>query len=317
MSNEAMGLQNTLDALKAEYGKYLRYAYKNRGQENLLIYVFAAGSLNEAWQRLKFIQFYATYRNRQILAINENQTALAERIIELKGHQQEKKEIANELTLEKRKLENDKFEKRELADKLKSKEKDLRKELQNRRAEAASLNRKIQAVIAKELAASKLKEKSSGKSTKGSSGLAMTPEVSALGKSFASNRRNLPWPVERGTIVEHFGDHPHATLDHVTVTSNGIRIRTGQNAQIRAIYEGEVRAVIPMSRGLYAVLIRHGNYFTMYNGLADVTVKVGDKVQSKVAIGVAGENKKSGGYEVELQIWQNETKLDPEGWLKQ
>ncbi|MBL7717750.1 MAG: peptidoglycan DD-metalloendopeptidase family protein [Flavipsychrobacter sp.] len=144
--------------------------------------------------------------------------------------------------------------------------------------------------------------------------LSLTPEAAALANSFESNRGRLPWPVEKGFVSGRFGVHPHPVERKVMVENNGVTIRTSEGATARAVFEGTVANVFSIPGAGWNILITHGNYFTVYSGLASTRVKKGDHVSTKQAIGTVGKDDE-GDNVINFQIWKGASKMDPEGWI--
>ena len=136
-----------------------------------------------------------------------------------------------------------------------------------------------------------------------------------ISKNFEGNKGKLPWPVERGTITERFGKHEHPVLKDVIVENNGIDIATAEGATVRSIFDGEVVNVIFNPSFQKGVIIKHGEFYSVYTNLSDVTVKAGDKVSTKQKIGIAWEDPEEGKTEVHLEIWKNTVILDPSLWI--
>ena len=146
--------------------------------------------------------------------------------------------------------------------------------------------------------------------------MSLTPAEKVLSGDFSNNRGKFPWPVQRGVITDHFGDHPHAVLKYVVVRNSGIDITTQANAKARAIFKGEVTKVVAIPGANFAVIIRHGNYLTVYSNLSDVFVKAGQSVEIKDEIGSIFTDQNDDNKTVlKFQLWRESTKLDPEDWL--
>ncbi|MBO9731621.1 MAG: peptidoglycan DD-metalloendopeptidase family protein [Chitinophaga sp.] len=146
--------------------------------------------------------------------------------------------------------------------------------------------------------------------------LEATPEALALSESFEANRGKLPWPVDAGNIIEHFGIHQHAVMEHIQVPSDGIVIATNKGGAVKSIFDGEVKSVVVMPGSGYVIIIRHGQYFTTYVRLQTTRVKKGDFVKTGQVIGTASTNDIENTGEVELQIWKGVTKQNPEQWIR-
>jgi septal ring factor EnvC (AmiA/AmiB activator) len=206
-------------------------------------------------------------------------------------------------------IERQKKQQNDVYSELQQKEKDLKKKLENQRKAELRLQQEIERVIADEA------KKASRKSSK-ETGFVMTSEEKVLSGDFNNNRGKFPWPVQRGLITDHFGEHPHAVLKYVVVRNSGIDITTQANAKARAIFKGEVTKVVAIPGGNMAVIIRHGNYLTVYSNLSEVFVKAGQKVDIKEDIGsIFTDQDEDNKTVLKFQLWRENTKLDPEDWL--
>ena len=144
----------------------------------------------------------------------------------------------------------------------------------------------------------------------------LTPEEENIAMNFANNKGKLPWPTERGIIVEKFGEHQHPVLKNVKTNNNGIDIATIEKGEIRAIFDGEVRKIVAIKGANSTVLIKHGNFFSVYQNLVEVNVKNGEKVKTKQKIGIVYSNRDSERDNVvHLEIWENNVKMNPEAWI--
>jgi len=286
-------LEEDLNNLKAEYAEMLRYSYKTRSASSKLGFIVAAEDFNQAWQRLKFLQYYSEYRQKQMEIIIKTRESLEGKVTELDKQQDEKNELLQK-----------KEEKTELLAELKKKEKELRKEVARKKAAAEELNKAIADLIKKEMKA----KESTGES------YASTPEAKLISGAFEKNKSQLPWPVQKGFIVSKFGKQAHPTLKGIYTNNKGVDIRTEKGSSVRAIYDGEVRAVVTMRSGAKSVLVRHGAYFTVYSNLDNVLVKPTDKLRAKQEIGTVKVSPE-GQAEVHLEVWNGSSNMNPEEWL--
>ena len=161
-------------------------------------------------------------------------------------------------------------------------------------------------------------EKTKGKTTTPApkeKGMALTPAEKTLSSNFVGNKGKLPWPVERGVISSAYGKHTSVVSDKVTVTNNGIDIATTENAQARAVFDGEVASVTKLTGANTVVIIRHGEYFTVYSNLENVTVKRGDKVKTKQNLGTVHTNKTEGKTELHFELLKEQNRQNPANWL--
>ena len=309
--SEIKTLQKKLARLKAQYKKLLLYAYKHRNKFGQLMYIFSAGSYNEALKRGNYLERIADIQQKQFLIIRQHQGLIKEEIEEIQKEKSYKVQVLEEKKREKAQIERDKKKQEAVYKKFKQEESKLLAQLKEDEKKKEVLKQKINAAIQKEIAESEAKRKkaeaeaakkkntsTSGTTTSGTASkpetstsekkevaLPETKESAALSKSFEGNKGKLPWPVDKGSITEGFGKNPHPTLDGVVTNNNGIDISTPKGAQVRAVFEGEVTSVLNIPGAGKVVIIKHGNYRTVYSNLQETYVKAGSKVSTKQAIG--------------------------------
>ena len=333
-------LNSDLSKLRKEYAKMLTFANKNRSHYDKLGFVFASKDFNQAFRRLRYIREFSDARK-----IKMDQIASTERRIsgEVEASQQAREEQAALLKDEKNQQDALKKEKEELngqVAKLKKKEGNLQQDIKNKQQQTQKLQKAIDDIIAEEIrkanaeAERKRKEeakkkaaanKDKGKTTTTTTpstaapskekGMALTPEEKTLSSSFVSNKGKLPWPVERGVIASSYGKHASVVSSKVTVTNNGIDIATTEGAKARAVFDGEVASVAKLVGSNTVVIIRHGEYFTVYSNLENVTVKRGDKVKTKQNIGTVHTNKNENKTELHFELLKEQSRQNPANWL--
>ncbi|MCX6351963.1 MAG: peptidoglycan DD-metalloendopeptidase family protein [Bacteroidetes bacterium] len=321
-SDIVAALEHDLASLKKEYAQLLYFMYKTKGHSNMVSFIFSAGSFNEAYKRLKFIQFYSDFRQKQFDLMIRTEASLGYKISELHDRQRQKEALINQMAAQKNQLEVDKSEQNQVADKLKGQEQDLRKQLKEKQRIAERLDRAVRDQIAKEIAAANSRRthnrrRRNNDNDKSDSKNSATPETMKLSGEFSSNKSRLPWPVESGFVSGHFGVHEHPTIKNVMVDNKGVKIRTSPGAHARAIFGGEVAAVLELSGSGISVLVKHGEYFTIYSNLRSVSAGIvkGTKISPKEDLGVVGKNLDSGETELDFQLWQGYERLNPESWI--
>ncbi|MBU0489957.1 MAG: peptidoglycan DD-metalloendopeptidase family protein [Bacteroidetes bacterium] len=300
-------LKDDLEKLKAEYAKMIYHAWKTRGKDDLLMFILAADNFNQAYARLKYMQQYSDYRKKQVAMIIKTRETLDAKVAELELIKGGKKKLLVSNEVEKQQLAKDKEEQTGNIEKLKKEEKTIHANIREKQAQAKKLQSAIEELIRKELAAA-------NKSTP--SGIySMTPEEKKLSANFLENKGKLPWPTITGMITEHFGEHPHAILKNVKIMNNGVDIGTTKGSSARTVFAGKVTGVISIPGAGKAVIIRHGNYLTVYSNLDETYVKKGDVVETKQSIGMVLTNQDEGKTVLHLEIWEEQNKLNPEFWL--
>jgi len=233
------------------------------------------------------------------------------KVSRLEQQKNEKESLLQVKKKEANQLNNEKQQQGKVLTTLQQKQKDFEKKLREQQKIDAQLSREIQKIIEEEVQKAKRNAKETGKT-----GYEMTPEQKLVSGQFEQNKRRLPWPVERGVITDHFGVHEHAVLKNIQVKNNGIDISTARGATARSVFAGEVSRVFMVSGGNTAVIIRHGKYLTVYSNLVNVLVKSGDKVTVKQPIGtIATDTDDDSKTVLKFQIWKENEKLDPEGWI--
>jgi len=304
---EIIKLTEKLSRLKNQYKKLLIYAYKHRNKYGKLMYIFSSGSYFEAIRRNNYLKRVSEIQQKQFLIIQQHQGLIKNEIQTIQKEKEYKVQILDEKKIERDQIAKDKIKQEVVYNKFKSEEGKLYAQMKEDERKKAELNQKISAAIQKEIAAAEVKRKKAEeaarkKSTTASttSGTATntttasdkketiftdTKESAALSKSFEGNKGKLPWPVEKGTITEGFGRNTHPTLPNVVTNNNGIDISAPKNAQVRAVFEGEVTSVLNIPGAGKVVIIKHGNYRTVYSNLQDTYVSAGSKVSTKQAIG--------------------------------
>ncbi len=312
-SREIERLEKERKALRKEYARMIEIAYQNRGSYNKLIFLFSAEDFNQAFQRLKYLQQYAAFRRNQIKKIEETNEKIKAELQQLDQEQQRQKSLLDEERREQIVLQTEQQNVDKSVKTLAQKEKQLRKTIQQKEKEAQQLQRTIERIIAEEVR--RASESKTEKVPREDRLMELTPEELTLSNAFAGNKGKLPWPTERGIIASRYGTHAHPVLKKVTIKNNGIDIATQKGAQARAVFDGVVVSTNTITASNIAVIIRHGDYFTVYTNLDEVFVKRGDKVKTKDLIGRIHTDKSSGKTMVHFELWKGRQIVDPSIWL--
>lgn len=337
---EVNALKASLEKLKGEYAKMIYFAQRNQDSYTKIMFLFSAGNFNQAYMRIKYFQQYATFRKKQADEILATQVILGAKLKELEGQRHEKNVLLGNEKEEKTQLDGEKQEQEIVLSELQQQEKELKEELEKKKHDAenlqiaikrlieAEIKRKVEesAKIAAEKIAkaekaeknktkiktSKIKTETKAVETKATAP-ELTEEAETVGADFSSSRGKLPWPVTKGVICQPYGEYEHPAIKGFMMNNQGIDICTNKGSQARSIFEGEVTSIAISPTGGRLIIIRHGEYLSVYGNLGEVFVKQGDKVSIKQNIGTVLEE--DGKTSMNFQIWKGMKTTDPSGWL--
>lgn len=313
-------LNGTLKTLRQEYSKMVVFAYKNRSHYDKLEFLFASEDFNQAMQRSRYIRQFTEARKTKMDQIAGTQKKVSAELEELRKNKEEQAALLAEQKTQQEQLVMEKEELNAQVKQLKKKEGSIQQSIKDKQAQAKKFQKEIDKIIAEEIrkanekAAKESKSSKTGKTTK-SDKMALTPSEKALSSSFSANKGRLPWPVERGVISSSYGKHASSVSSKVTVTNNGIDIATAADAKARCVFEGVVVSVVKPSAANIGVIIRHGDYFTVYSQLDEVYVGRGDKVKTKQNIGKVHTDKSEGKTELHFELRHGTECQNPASWL--
>jgi len=287
-----------LEKNKKQYSKLIQNTHIVYRTYNRLVFFFSSATFN---QLLKRIRYYKQLENNRRLKYSEIKL-LQQSTIETSRQISEKKisqtNLANKKLLEIQSLEKNKKNQQKTIDFLKTKQDSLRVALLHKENEENRIKREILDLLEKE----KNKRKN------------LTPEAKLISDNFEQNKSVLPWPTKEGTIVVSFGEHPHPVIPGIKIMNNGVEITTSNN-KIRSVFDGEVSKIMVLPNALKVIILRHGNYFTVYSNLHEVYVDVGEKVSIKQNIGSLYNSSEKSRNLLGFQIWKERVKLNPKHWL--
>lgn len=300
-------LEDDLTQLKKEYATMLQSAQRASGKVDKLLFLFSAESFDQMLMRLKYMEQYSAARKDQAEVIQRVQKVLADQVTETQAIKKEKNALLTDQIKQNNQLTSLKQKQNTLVKKLEKEEKRLKSEIDNTRKAVAKLDKLISDIIKEEM------ERAAREARAASS--AKTAEAAVkLSANFEGNKAKFPWPAS-GIISQKFGRQNHPVLKRIILQNDGINIQTKQNEKVKAIFDGEVRAVAFIPSIGNSVIISHGDYFTVYSGLKEVSVNKGQKVNTNQEIGQVLTNAE-GISELRFQIRKNTTPVDPEQWLK-
>lgn len=315
--NNISSLNGELKKLSGEYAKMVQFAYKNKSRYDQLEFLFASKDFNQAFQRMRYIQQFADARKTKMNQIANTRTKVSREVEELRQNKEQQAELLAEQKSQQDALIQEKAELDAQVKQLKKKEGSIQQSIKDKQAQAKKFQKQIDDIIAEEIR--KANERAAKDSKKGTNPkpdrMALTPSEKALSTSFSANKGKLPWPVERGVVSSSYGKHTSAISDKVTVTNNGVDIATVENAKARCVFEGVVVSVVKPSASNIGIIIRHGDFFTVYSQLDEAYVNRGDKVKTKQDIGKVHTDRSEGKTELHFELRQGTETLNPSIWL--
>ena len=301
-----------LRGLKDEYANLIQKSYESKSLQNRLMFLFSSESFLQAYKRVQYLKQYASYRRKQGIAISNKTKLLQELNQTLNDEKAEKILLIEENRLVQQQIEKDAQDQKSLIKTLERKQTSLASQISKKEKQQKAIDREINRLIREAIAAS---NKALGKKRKKT--FQLTPEAKLIADNFKANKGRLPWPLEKGVVVQGFGRQRHPVVKTTTIQSNGVILATEPLAQVRAVFEGEVMSVIVIKGSNPSVLIRHGNFITLYTNLAKLYVTKGEKVNAKQAIGEVFTNQQTGKTQFQFGIFNNVNALNPKEWVYQ
>jgi septal ring factor EnvC (AmiA/AmiB activator) len=325
--------------LKEQYAKLIYNGYKSSNMRNRLQFLFSSDDFNQVIKRMNYLKKLVEYRKKQLNLIKGKIDENTRRVQKLMETKSEKLLLLNNREQEKKELEIDETEANDLFNELKKQEKELTKDLRDKEALARKLDDAIKKAIEEEIRRARAEEERKRKEeaerkrkeaeAKAKENKTTAPPVAktepamtefnavdlALSKQFNLNKTKLPWPVGSGFISQAFGIHPHPTMRNITTENNGINISTTQGSKARAVFDGEITAIVKIPGLFNTVLVKHGEYFTVYSNLEVVNISKGQQIKTGQELGLIYTNEE-GKTELHFEVWKGNEKQNPEHWLR-
>jgi len=298
-------IQSRMNEIRYNYSEMIVSAYRNKRKNYLLMHVLAAENTYQAYKRLRYYILYNEYIKRQAEELEKLSLELRFKNDQLQAMYREKDDIINEATAENNKIRSEISAKNKLLTDLEKREKDLLREIREKEETAKKLERELTAVIEEE-------KKRANSSTILAS---LTASEKLISDEFGQNRGKLPWPTEKGIVTGKYGEHQHPDYKSVTVRNEGIYISTLPGTEVRSIFQGKVSKVFSIPGENYTVLIKHGEYYTLYHNLVNVKVSQGQEVTIRQLIGNVYTDEGTRESLLYFQIWKDIEINNPEDWL--
>jgi len=307
-------LREDLKILKDDYGLMIQKSYQNKSRQSRLMFLLSSENFFQAFKRIQYMKQYTDYRREQGEAIVTKTDDLAR----LNKDLNEERKVKEILIVQNRKAKNQLFKEiqtqKELLASIRQNESKYTASINAKQKEARQIDRQIERLIRIAIAAA---NKKSGSNVSNSSKFDLTPEATLVANNFTANKGKLIWPVEKGIKSQGFGEYRDPVYPGIKHQSNGVIIATDEGAIARAIFEGEVIAILAVPGGKKGVTIKHGNFISTYYNLSDVYVRKGDMVASKTQLGKIYTNRSNGQTRLKFYLYEDTSKLNPEEWVYQ
>jgi septal ring factor EnvC (AmiA/AmiB activator) len=320
-------LNRELNELKEDYAAMILKSYKSRSEQSRAMFLLSSESFLQAYKRAQYMKQYASFRKSQ----GEDIKVKAEKLVvlntKLDTQKVEKQKLLQEQEQERIVLQQEKVAQEKLSSAIQKDKKKIGQEIKKKQQESREIDRKIDKLIKEAIAEANRKAAAERKkanpkttaaetrATENSTKIVLTPEAKIISDNFKANKGRLPWPTATGSITQRYGDQPHPDLSYLSVHSNGIEITTNTGSQARAVFDGVVYSILYVSPVQKAIMIQHGDFFTMYHNLSDVSVVKGQKVARKQSLGTIRTSTETGRTILKFMITQNITYNNPQGWL--
>ncbi|MEC9134841.1 MAG: peptidoglycan DD-metalloendopeptidase family protein [Bacteroidota bacterium] len=303
-------LRKELEELKKDYAEMIQKSYKSKSSQNRLMFLFSSEDFLQAYKRIQYMKQYTNFRKKQGEVITQKTKTLQSLNKALFEQKAQKEALVMENRKAQKELQQERRSQQRLIRGLKSKSRSLAIEIKQKQRKADEIDKVIERLIREAIAAS---NKASGKSVKNA--FALTPESKLLAANFVANKGKLPWPVEKGIVIQRYGTQPHPVVKTTMIKSNGVTIATTPKSEARAVFEGEVMTILSFKGSNPTILIKHGNYITTYKNMGKVYVKKGDKVKAKQPIGQIFTHPQTGKTTLQFSVFNALKPQNPKSWI--
>ncbi len=307
-------LKNDLTTLKEEYAVIIRKSYQNRSQQGRLLFLLSSESFFQAFKRVQYMKQYTDYRREQGERIVTKTEELSKLNKDLIDQRKEKEVLIAQNKKAKAQMMREMKSQKELLGTIRKNESKYASAVEKKKKEARKIDQQIEKLIRSAIVAS---NKKSDNTSRVSNKFLLTPEATIVANNFSANKGRLIWPVDKGIKSQGFGVYRDAVYPGIKHESNGVIITTDEGAKARAIFKGEVIAILSVPGGKKGVQIKHGNYISTYYNLSELFVKKGDMVQAKTELGTIYTDRSNGQTRLKFYLYEDTTKLNPEEWVYQ
>jgi septal ring factor EnvC (AmiA/AmiB activator) len=319
-------LNKELEQLRKDYAAMILKSYKSRSEQSRAMFLLSSENFLQAYKRAQYMKQYASYRKMQGQEIEVTTKQLKGYTNQIVIQKTEKEKLIKENEKEKEELVKEKKEQEKIALQIQKEKGKISAEIKKKQQETKKIDAQIQKLVREAIAAANRKTAAANvkanpkitatekKAIESSTKIILTPEGKIVSDNFKANKGRLPWPVEKGAISLGYGDQPHPVFKSLMVHNSGIEISTESGSNARTVFSGEVAQVQQITPLKKAVLIKHGDFFTIYQNLSSVNVQVGDKVSAKQILGKIRTDA-DGQTILKFLVSQNSVYFNPTTWL--
>ena len=300
-------LESEIKQVREQYSLMIKNSYKSKLKESRLMFLLSSDDFLQALKRSRYINQFSKDRKRVANKISNSIKLLDEKIVTLNSLKSDKNNLLKQNEENQINLEAEEKSKEKLISGLRRKEKAYKKQINEKQKISIKLDKEIDRLIKE--AIRKSNDESDNNLFK------LTPEARALSEKFSANKGNLPWPVERGAVIQKFGLQPHPVVRTTKIQSNGLVIATTKDAEIRTVFNGTVLSILKFKGSNITVLVQHGSYITAYKNIDEVYVEKGEKVSALQKIGKVFNPKDGSKSTLQFSIFNNTKAIDPYMWI--
>ena len=317
MNQELSELEKDLKSKRDKYTSSVQSMYSRRSSQYKWLFVLSAHNFSQIALRMRYLKEYAAWQKQQAMLILKKQEEINLKQLELEKSRAAKVTLLSVREEENKNLIKEEADQRAEIQRLNRRQSALQAELTRQRNQAAALNREIERLISNDNRRSN--NVSTSRTTTAANRYRMTTEEQKLATEFAANRGRLSFPVSgRYRIVRPFGEYQHPQYRNVRLRNDGIDIQTTAGNEARSVFDGIVTSVFMMPGTAYSsVIVRHGNYLSVYTYLSEVYVKNGDKVSTSQRLGkVYTDTKNDNATILHFELRNERERLNPALWLR-
>ncbi len=309
-TNKISRLREELEQLKEDYAKMIEKSYKSKSSQSRIMFLLSSENFLQAYKRLQYMKQYTNYRKQQGDEIKVRTEELQELNADLADQKEAKDALIAENRQTRTQLEKNKKAQQDLMQNIRSKEGEFAAQIRQKQQEINKIDAQIEKMIRESIAKSNEESGSTERNV-----YELTPAAKALAADFVKNKGRLPWPVRSGVVTSRFGRQPHPVVKSISINNNGVNIDTDSGGKARAVFNGTVSEVQVLKGANKAVMVRHGDYITIYDNLEKVYVKRGDVVSTGQELGAVATSRTSGKTTLHFLIYKNMQKMDPADWI--